>query len=67
MAGKSVSERLMDLQTQIIEVIPECKKFEGGNASAGTRVSKALQNIRKEAKELRAMVFAVRKLQKEKK
>jgi len=57
----SVTEKLMEMQNKIVGVIQDAKKFEEGNNSAGTRVTKTLQEIRSDAKDLRMAIFDMKK------
>jgi hypothetical protein len=46
------------------ELVNDCetdlKKFEGGNKAAGTRIRKAMQEIKNQAQEVRKAVMALR-------
>jgi signal transduction histidine kinase len=54
---------------QLKKLITECeddvRKAEGGNKQAGTRVRKAMQDIKNAAQEIRASILALRDKQEE--
>lgn len=51
----------MDEYTKLKEIVEECAadiaKFEGGNKAAGTRIRKAMQEIKHQAQEVRKAVL----------
>ena len=53
-----ITETLENISNQIQEAIADAEKFEQGNNSAGTRVRKAMQNIKGLAQNVRLEVQA---------
>ena len=53
-----IKETLENISNQIQEAIADAEKFEQGNNSAGTRVRKAMQNIKGLAQNVRLEVQA---------
>ena len=51
-----VTKTLHNISEQLVEAIYDAEKFEGGNSSAGTRVRKAMQNIKNLAQVVRVEV-----------
>ena len=48
------------LKTLVAEIEAEISKAEGGNKSAGTRVRKQMQEIKKAAHSLRSRILEIR-------
>ena len=53
-----ITETLHNISEQLTEAIYDAEKFDGGNSSAGTRVRKAMQNIKGLAQSVRLEVQA---------
>ena len=53
-----IMELLEDIETQLINAAEDSAKFILGNNSAGTRVRKAMQNIKSLAQRIRTTVQA---------
>ena len=51
-----ITKTLHNMSDQLVEAIYDAEKFEGGNNSAGTRVRKAMQNIKNLAQLVRLEV-----------
>ena len=51
-----ITETLHNISEQLTEAIYDAEKFAGGNSSAGTRVRKAMQNIKNLAQQVRLEV-----------
>ena len=51
-----ISKTLYNMSEQLAEVINDAEKFDAGNNSAGTRVRKAMQNIKSLAQNVRLEV-----------
>ena len=51
-----ITETLHNISEQLTEAIYDAEKFDGGNSSAGTRVRKAMQNIKNLAQLVRLEV-----------
>jgi len=51
-----ITETLHNISEQLTEAIYDAEKFDGGNSSAGTRVRKAMQNIKNLAQQVRLEV-----------
>ena len=51
-----VTKTLHNISEQLVGAIYDAEKFEGGNNSAGTRVRKAMQNIKNLAQLVRVEV-----------
>jgi hypothetical protein len=62
---KSLWDKLDDLQEIIEELKEDAEKVEEGNKAAGTRVRVGLQDVKKEAQEIR--IFILREQKKKKK
>lgn len=59
---ENVVDTLKRMHERLAEAIADAKKFEEkSNKAAGTRVTKAMQEVRKAAKEIRATVFEMKK------
>ena len=56
-----VYHELRELHEQVEDCLLDAQKFDEGNSSAGTRVTKMLSDVGKKAKSLRQMVFETRK------
>jgi hypothetical protein len=52
----AVKERLTKIVESLQAAAEDADRFDGGNASAGTRVRKAAQEAKKELQELRIMI-----------
>jgi ABC-type transporter Mla subunit MlaD len=48
-----ITRTLHNISEQLVEAIYDAEKFTGGNNSAGTRVRKAMQNIKNLAQTVR--------------
>ena len=53
-----ITNTLHNMQEQLAEAIDNARKFDAGNNSAGTRVRKAMQNIKGLAQNVRLEVQA---------
>jgi methyl-accepting chemotaxis protein len=53
-----ISKTLHNMSEQLAEAINDAEKFDTGNNSAGTRVRKAMQNIKSLAQSVRLEVQA---------
>ena len=53
-----ITETLHNISEQLTEAIYDAEKFDQGNNSAGTRVRKAMQNIKNLAQQVRLEVQA---------
>ena len=53
-----ITNTLHNMQEQLAEAIDNARKFDAGNNSAGTRVRKAMQNIKSLAQSIRLEVQA---------
>lgn len=53
-------EAFEQLKRMIAEVEDDVKKAEGGNKAAGTRVRKAMQDVKNTAQEIRKSVLELR-------
>ena len=53
-----VTKTLHNISEQLVDAIYDAEKFAGGNSSAGTRVRKAMQNIKSLAQNVRLEVQA---------
>ena len=53
-----ITKTLYNMQEQLESAIDDARKFDAGNNSAGTRVRKALQNIKSLAQSVRLEVQA---------
>ena len=53
-----ISKVLHNMSEQLVDAIYDAEKFAGGNSSAGTRVRKAMQNIKSLAQNVRLEVQA---------
>ena len=53
-----ITNTLHNMQEQLAEAIDNARKFDAGNNSAGTRVRKAMQNIKSLAQNVRLEVQA---------
>jgi hypothetical protein len=56
-----VEVKIQAMYDKMGELRLDAAKFEKGNKAASTRITKGLQEIRNECKDLRAEVFAARK------
>ena len=52
-----ITEKLDEICAALCECKEDAQKAEGGNVSAGRRARKALMEITKEVKELRALIL----------
>jgi len=53
-----ITETLENILSQVQEAIHDAEKFDQGNNSAGTRVRKAMQNIKSLAQSVRLEIQA---------
>ena len=53
-----ITKTLHNMSEQLAEAISDAEKFDAGNNSAGTRVRKAMQNIKSLAQNVRLEVQA---------
>ena len=53
-----ISKTLYNMSEQLADAINDAEKFDAGNNSAGTRVRKAMQNIKSLAQNVRLEVQA---------
>jgi membrane protease subunit (stomatin/prohibitin family) len=53
-----ITKTLHNISQQVTDAIYDAEKFDGGNNSAGTRVRKAMQNIKSLAQSVRLEVQA---------
>ena len=53
-----VTKTLHNISEQLVDAIYDAEKFDAGNNSAGTRVRKAMQNIKSLAQNVRLEVQA---------
>ena len=53
-----ITETLENISEQLVDAIYDAEKFNQGNNSAGTRVRKAMQNIKSLAQNVRLEVQA---------
>ena len=53
-----ITKTLLNMSEQLTDAIYDAEKFDGGNNSAGTRVRKAMQNIKSLAQNVRLEVQA---------
>ena len=53
-----ITKTLHNMSEQLAEAINDAEKFDAGNNSAGTRVRKAMQNIKSLAQSVRLEVQA---------
>ena len=51
-----ITKTLHNISQQVTDAIYDAEKFDGGNNSAGTRVRKAMQNIKNLAQAVRTEV-----------
>ena len=51
-----ITKTLHNISEQLTEAINDAEKFDAGNSSAGTRVRKAMQNIKNLAQQVRLEV-----------
>lgn len=57
---KTIHEGIQDLIDTIESIKLDAQKFDEGNFSAGTRVTKALMAVSKECKRMRLAVFDIK-------
>ena len=55
-----ITSTLHNISEQLVDAIYDAEKFEAGNNSAGTRVRKAMQNIKSLAQSVRLEVQAAK-------
>jgi len=60
MDGGKTMQEYEQLKTLVLQVEEDLAKAEGGNRAAGTRVRKAMQDIKSMAQEIRKRVLEVR-------
>jgi len=53
-----IRETLENISEQLVDAIYDAEKFNQGNSSAGTRVRKAMQNIKSLAQSVRLEIQA---------
>jgi hypothetical protein len=53
-----ISKTLHNMSEQLVDAINDAEKFDAGNNSAGTRVRKAMQNVKSLAQNVRLEVQA---------
>jgi len=53
-----ITKTLLNMSEQLTDAIYDAEKFDAGNNSAGTRVRKAMQNIKSLAQNVRLEVQA---------
>jgi len=53
-----ITKTLHNISEQVVDAIYDAEKFDAGNNSAGTRVRKAMQNIKSLAQNVRLEVQA---------
>ena len=53
-----ISKTLLNMSEQLADAVNDAEKFDAGNNSAGTRVRKAMQNIKSLAQNVRLEVQA---------
>jgi hypothetical protein len=53
-------QEYQQLKTMVLQVEEDLAKAEGGNRAAGTRVRKAMQDIKNMAQEIRKRILEVR-------
>ena len=53
-----ITKTLLNMSEQLVDAINDAEKFDAGNNSAGTRVRKAMQNIKSLAQSVRLEVQA---------
>ena len=51
---------ITELQTILENISTDIEKFNGGNMSAGTRIRKAMQEVKAQAQELRLSVQTIK-------
>jgi hypothetical protein len=60
----TISEQVQGMYDKFGELRLDALKFEKGNKAAATRLTKGLQDIRNQIKDLRAEVFTAKKAMK---
>lgn len=58
--SNSIETELQTIITNLTDAINDATKFDGGNASAGTRVRKAAMEATKSLKDLRSTVTTIK-------
>ena len=53
-----ITKTLLNISEQLADAVNDAEKFDAGNNSAGTRVRKAMQNIKSLAQNVRLEVQA---------
>ena len=53
-----ITKTLLNMSEQLADAVNDAEKFDAGNNSAGTRVRKAMQNIKNLAQNVRLEVQA---------
>jgi len=56
-----IYQMIRELEKITTDIREEANKFDRGNMSAGTRVTKGLQEIKKQAQAIRMQVFETKK------
>ena len=59
--SEKIYTRLKELSEQVENHLLDAQRFDDGNSAAGTRVTKMLSLVQKEAKALRMEIFKIRK------
>lgn len=59
-----IYKMLRAMESILAEAREDSAKFDRGNMSAGSRVTKGLQEIKKRAQETRMIIFAIKKQKK---
>lgn len=60
-----IHEMVQAMQESCEYILKDCEKFDGGNNAAGSRIRKAMQEIKVNCKEVRDAVTEVKTLRKE--
>ncbi len=54
------TDRVQAMLDELTTALADAEKFDNGNAAAGTRVRKAMQNVKASAQDVRAHVQAAK-------
>jgi len=57
----TIAEKAETIKTLAEEALLDALKFEKGNNAAGTRLTKAMQSMKKIAQEVRSLTFEAKK------
>ena len=60
MKESQLKQDLAYMFTELEKAVNEVEKFEGGNASAGTRIRKSMQSIKSLAQDVRVEVQTIK-------